>query len=44
MLIADRVFHATGVAITDRDAVSRMAGDLARLIGPAGFYIYSVGY
>lgn len=44
MLIANRVFHAAGVAISDRDAVSRMAAELARLIGPTGFYIYSVGF
>lgn len=44
MLIANRVFHAAGIAITDRDAVSRMAGELANYIGPAGFYIYSVGF
>jgi len=44
MLIAHRVFHATGIAITDREAVSRMAGQLASLTGPAGFYIYSVGF
>lgn len=44
MLIADRVFHAAGVAITDREAVSRMAGALSALTGPTGFYIYSVGF
>jgi len=44
MLIANRVFHAAGIAITDREAVSRMAGALSALTGPAGFYIYSVGF
>jgi Mn2+/Fe2+ NRAMP family transporter len=44
MLIADRVFHSAGVAITDREAVSRMAGALAALTGPTGFYIYSIGF
>jgi Mn2+/Fe2+ NRAMP family transporter len=44
MLIANRVFHAPGIAITDREAVSRMAGALASLIGPTGFYIYSIGF
>ncbi len=44
MLIADRVFHSAGVAITDREAVSRMAGQLGALLGPAGFYIYSIGF
>jgi Mn2+/Fe2+ NRAMP family transporter len=44
MLIASRVFHSVGVAITDREAVSRMAGALAATTGVAGFYIYSVGF
>lgn len=44
MLISQRVFHAAGVALSDREAVSRMAGALAALIGPAGFYIYSIGF
>ncbi|MDB6149442.1 MAG: hypothetical protein JWQ44_890 [Chthoniobacter sp.] len=44
MLIANRVFHSAGVAITDREAVSRMAGALAALTGAAGFYIYSIGF
>ena len=44
MLIANRVFHSAGVVITDREAVSRMAGQLAEITGPAGFYIYSVGF
>ncbi len=44
MLIADRVFHAAGIAITDREAVSRMAAELGGVAGPAGFYIYSIGF
>ena len=44
MLIANRVFHTDGVAITDREAVSRMAGALAAITGRAGFYIYSIGF
>ena len=44
MLIANRVFHSAGVAITDRAAVSRMAGALSALTGFAGFYIYSIGF
>ena len=44
MLIANRVFHSAGVAISDREAVSRMAGQLAGIVGPAGFYIYSIGF
>jgi len=44
MLIAERVFHATGIAISDDEAVSRRAALLADMIGPAGFYIYSIGF
>ena len=44
MLIANRVFHSSGIAITDREAVSRMAGALAALTGSAGFYTYSIGF
>ena len=44
MLISNRVFYAAGVVITDREAVSRMAGALATLTGPVGFYIYSLGF
>ena len=44
MLIANRVFHSAGVGITDREAVSRMAGALSALTGSTGFYIYSIGF
>jgi Mn2+/Fe2+ NRAMP family transporter len=44
MLIAHRVFFIPGVAITDQEAVSRMAAQLAEIVGPAGFYIYSIGF
>ena len=44
MLIANRVFHSAGIAITDREAVSRMAGAITAFTGPAGFYIYSIGF
>jgi len=44
MLVSNRVFHSAGIVISDRDAVSRMAGALETLIGPAGFYIYSIGF
>jgi Mn2+/Fe2+ NRAMP family transporter len=44
MLISNQVFHAAGVVITDREAVPRMAGALAALTGPSGFYIYSIGF
>ena len=44
MLIATRVFHAEGVAITDREAVTRMAGAMSEQTGAAGFYFYSLGF
>lgn len=44
MLIANRVFFTAGVAITDGTAVTRMAAQLGKLLGPAGFYIYSLGF
>ncbi len=44
MLIANRVFHSAGIRITDQEAVSRMANALADFAGPAGFYIYSIGF
>ncbi len=44
MLISERVFYSAGIAISDREAVSRMALQLGALLGPAGFYIYSIGF
>ncbi len=44
MLLANRVFYSAGIAITDREAVSRMADALGALTGAAGFYIYSLGF
>lgn len=44
MLIAGRVFYIPGIALTNDAAVSRMASQLEELIGPAGFYIYSLGF
>lgn len=44
MLVANRVFHSAGIAITDHEAVSRMAGALEEFTGRAGFYIYSIGF
>ncbi len=44
MLIANRVFFTAGISITDRGAVSRMASELGTLLGPAGFYIYGIGF
>lgn len=44
MVIATRVFHLPGIALTDDAAISRMATQLEGLVGPAGFYIYSLGF
>ena len=44
MLIAHRVFFVPRIAITDHEAVSRMAGQLAESVGPIGFYVYSIGF
>jgi len=44
MLIASRVFHSAGVAITDREAITRMAEALAEQTGRVGFYFYSLGF
>lgn len=44
MLIARRAFPETGGTITGDDAVSQMASYLGDLIGPAGKWIYSVGF
>lgn len=44
MLIAARVFYFAGIPITDSQAVSRMAGQLANVTGPIGFYVYSIGF
>ncbi len=44
MTIAARVFHNVGIPLTDSEAISRMAGQLAEIAGPMGFYIYSIGF
>ena len=44
MLIASQAFHAAGAKITDANAIAGMAGHLGGFIGPAGPWIYSVGF
>jgi len=44
MIIANRVFYSAGVAVTDDEVVTRMAGALSSLTGPMGFYVYSIGF
>lgn len=44
MSIANQAFHVAGVKITDAQAVTKMAQTLGSVIGPLGFYAYSVGF
>jgi Mn2+/Fe2+ NRAMP family transporter len=44
MLVATQAFHVPGVAITNAQAVSRMAGTLRDTIGAPGFYAYAIGF
>jgi Mn2+/Fe2+ NRAMP family transporter len=44
MIVATRAFHVPGIAITNAQAVTRMAETLAETIGPVGFYAYAIGF
>ncbi len=44
MTMSSRAFHAAGIEITDGQAVTRLADMLRSLVGPAGFYLYSIGF
>jgi Mn2+/Fe2+ NRAMP family transporter len=44
MMIASQAFHAAGIPLTDSQAVPRMAEMLGSIVGPVGFYVYSVGF
>jgi Mn2+/Fe2+ NRAMP family transporter len=44
MTIAGRAFHKRGIPLTDAEAVPRMADMLGATVGPAGFYVYSIGF
>lgn len=44
MIVAHQAFHVPGVAITNAQAVTRMAETLASTIGPVGFYTYAIGF
>jgi Mn2+/Fe2+ NRAMP family transporter len=44
MLIANRAFFLPGVAITDAQAVPKMAEMLGSILGTFGVYAYSVGF
>ena len=44
MLIANQAFFVAGVAITDAQAVPKMAEMLGTMLGPFGVYAYSLGF
>jgi Mn2+/Fe2+ NRAMP family transporter len=44
MIVANQAFHVAGVQITNAQAVTKMAETLGAIIGPAGFYAYSIGF
>jgi Mn2+/Fe2+ NRAMP family transporter len=44
MTMSSRAFHAAGIEITDSQAVTRLAEMLGTTVGPAGFYVYSLGF
>jgi len=44
MLIANQAFFMEGVAISDAQAVPKMAAMLGGLLGPFGVYAYSIGF
>jgi Mn2+/Fe2+ NRAMP family transporter len=44
MIVANQAFHVAGVRITNAQAVTKMAETLGAIIGPVGFYAYSIGF
>ena len=44
MTVANQAFHVSGVQITNAQAVTKMAETLGAIIGPLGFYAYSIGF
>jgi len=44
MIIANQTFHVAGVRITNAQAVTKMAETLGAIVGPVGFYAYSIGF
>lgn len=44
MSIANLAFHVPGIQITDSQAVIRMSEMLGSIIGPFGFYTFSIGF
>ena len=44
MIVANQAFHVAGVRITNAQAVTKMSETLGTIIGPVGFYAYSIGF
>ncbi len=44
MIVANQAFHVPGVQITNAQAVTKMAETLGAIVGPLGFYAYSIGF
>jgi Mn2+/Fe2+ NRAMP family transporter len=44
MIVGNQAFHLPGVEITNAQAVTKMAETLDRIVGPVGFYTYSIGF
>jgi Mn2+/Fe2+ NRAMP family transporter len=44
MIVANQAFHVPAVQITNAQAVTKMAETLGAIIGPLGFYAYSIGF
>jgi Mn2+/Fe2+ NRAMP family transporter len=44
MTMSSRAFHAAGIEITDAKAVTTLAEMLGTILGPLGFYVYSLGF
>jgi len=44
MIVANQAFHVAGVQITNAQAVTKMSETLGAIIGPLGFYTYSIGF
>ena len=44
MIVANQAFHVAGVEISNAQAVTKMAETLGTMIGPLGFYAYSIGF
>jgi Mn2+/Fe2+ NRAMP family transporter len=44
VIVANDTFHVANIEITNAQAVTKMADTLGGLVGPAGFYLYAIGF